>query len=71
MRHRHKAAHLTHKTSTHATAGRRVHGNDNHAGNTEQESTHSYCAYIRENPFTSMGMAVAGGVLLSQILTGR
>jgi ElaB/YqjD/DUF883 family membrane-anchored ribosome-binding protein len=39
--------------------------------NAEQELMKNCQTYIRENPVTSLGLAVAGGFLLSRILSGR
>lgn len=39
--------------------------------NAEQELMKNCQNYIRENPVTSLGLAVAGGFLLSRILSSR
>jgi len=37
----------------------------------EQQLVKNCQTYIRENPVTSLGLAVAGGFLLSRLLSGR
>ncbi len=39
--------------------------------NAEQRLVKNCQAYVRENPITSLGIAVAGGFLLSRLLSGR
>lgn len=39
--------------------------------NAEQQLMKNCQTYIRENPVTSVGIAVAGGFLLSRLLSGR
>lgn len=39
--------------------------------NTEQQLVKNCQSYIRENPITSLGIAVAGGFLLSRLLSRR
>jgi ElaB/YqjD/DUF883 family membrane-anchored ribosome-binding protein len=39
--------------------------------NAEQQLLKDCQIYIRENPVTSLGLAVAGGFLLSRLLSGR
>jgi ElaB/YqjD/DUF883 family membrane-anchored ribosome-binding protein len=39
--------------------------------NTEQQLLKNCQTYIRENPLTSLGLAVAGGFLLSRLLSRR
>ncbi|MDO9208784.1 MAG: hypothetical protein Q7T91_11090 [Sulfuricurvum sp.] len=39
--------------------------------NTEQQLMENCCGYVRENPVTSLGIAVAAGFLLSRVLSGR
>lgn len=39
--------------------------------NAEQGLMKDCCNYIKENPMTSIGIAVASGFLLSRILSGR
>ncbi|MDI1232350.1 MAG: DUF883 domain-containing protein [Methylobacter sp.] len=36
--------------------------------NAEQQLTENCCGYVRENPVTSLGIAVAAGFLLSRLL---
>jgi ElaB/YqjD/DUF883 family membrane-anchored ribosome-binding protein len=39
--------------------------------NAEQQLMKNCQTYVRENPVTSLGLAVAGGFLLSRLLSGR
>jgi len=39
--------------------------------NAEQQLMKNCCGYVRENPVTSLGIAVAAGFLLSRVLSGR
>lgn len=39
--------------------------------NAEQRLMKDCCSYVKENPVTSIGIAVASGFLLSRILSGR
>jgi ElaB/YqjD/DUF883 family membrane-anchored ribosome-binding protein len=39
--------------------------------NAEQLLVKNCQSYVRENPVTSLGLAVAGGFLLSRLLSGR
>jgi len=39
--------------------------------NAEQQIMEDCRVYVRENPITSMGIAVAAGFLLSRVLSGR
>jgi ElaB/YqjD/DUF883 family membrane-anchored ribosome-binding protein len=39
--------------------------------NAEQRLMKDCCSYVKENPVTSLGIAVASGFLLSRILSGR
>jgi ElaB/YqjD/DUF883 family membrane-anchored ribosome-binding protein len=39
--------------------------------NAEQRMVKNCRGYIRDNPVTSLGIAVAGGFLLSRLLSGR
>jgi len=39
--------------------------------NAEQLLMKNCQTYIRENPVTSLGLAIAGGFLLSRVLSGR
>ena len=43
----------------------------NQLKNTEQQLVANCRDYVRENPITSLGIAVAAGFLLSRILSGR
>lgn len=39
--------------------------------NAEQRLVKDCCSYVKENPVTSIGIAVASGFLLSRVLSGR
>jgi ElaB/YqjD/DUF883 family membrane-anchored ribosome-binding protein len=39
--------------------------------NAEQQLMESCRGYVKDNPITSMGIAVAAGFLLSRVLSGR
>ena len=39
--------------------------------NAEQQLMVNCCDYVRDNPITSLGIAVAAGFLLSRVLSGR
>ncbi len=39
--------------------------------NTEQQLVENCRGYVRDNPITSLGIAVAAGFLLSRLLSGR
>jgi len=39
--------------------------------NAEKQLMENCCGYIRENPVSSLGIAVAAGFLLSRLLSGR
>jgi ElaB/YqjD/DUF883 family membrane-anchored ribosome-binding protein len=39
--------------------------------NAEQQIMEDCRVYVRDNPITSMGIAVAAGFLLSRVLSGR
>ena len=39
--------------------------------NAEQQLMENYRGYVRDNPITSLGIAVAAGFLLSRLLSGR
>ena len=39
--------------------------------NAEQQLMKNCCGYVRENPVTSLGIAVAAGFLLSRVFSGR
>lgn len=39
--------------------------------NAEQQAMKNCQTYVRENPVTSLGLAVAGGFLLSRLLSNR
>ena len=39
--------------------------------NAEQQVMANCCGYVRDNPITSLGIAVAAGFLLSRVLSGR
>ena len=39
--------------------------------NAEQQLIEECCVYVRDNPITSVGIAVAAGFLLSRVVSGR
>jgi ElaB/YqjD/DUF883 family membrane-anchored ribosome-binding protein len=39
--------------------------------NAEQQLMEDFRGYVRDNPMTSLGIAVAAGFLLSRVLSGR
>jgi ElaB/YqjD/DUF883 family membrane-anchored ribosome-binding protein len=39
--------------------------------NAEQRLMHNCCVYVKDNPVTSLGIAVAAGFLLSRLLSAR
>jgi hypothetical protein len=39
--------------------------------NVEQQLVKNCRSYVRDKPFTSLGIAVAGGLILSRLLSGR
>jgi ElaB/YqjD/DUF883 family membrane-anchored ribosome-binding protein len=39
--------------------------------NAEQRLMHHCCGYVKDNPATSLGIAVAAGFLLSRLLSAR
>ncbi|MBU2568788.1 MAG: DUF883 family protein [Gammaproteobacteria bacterium] len=39
--------------------------------NTEQQLLENCRGYVRDNPITSLGIAVAAGFLLSRVISGR
>lgn len=39
--------------------------------NAEQQLVKNCRSYVRDNPLTSLGIAVAGGLVLSRLLSGR
>ena len=39
--------------------------------NAEQQLIEECCVYVRDNPITSVGIAVAAGFVLSRLVSGR